>query len=46
MARAMIQSDLSRLEEWARRKVAKFNNKYQVLQLGRRPLVITREQVC
>lgn len=46
MARAMIQSDLSRLEEWVRRKAANFNNKYQVLNLGRRPLVMTGEQVC
>lgn len=45
MARAVIQSDLNRLGEWASRNVSKFITKCQVLHLGRRPLVMAGEQV-
>lgn len=40
IGRAAIQRDLNRLEEWASRKVSKFNNKCQVLHLGRRSLAM------
>lgn len=46
MARAMMQSDVSSLEEWVRRKAANLNHKCQVLNLQRRPIVMTGEQGC